>query len=58
MSIMNAGPQRARSNMSADRHYEIIDILTRNPPDLEARVHAHILAVLEDFELDVTSVTR
>ncbi|WP_418606727.1 GntR family transcriptional regulator [Georgenia sp. SUBG003] len=53
MSIMNAGAERARTNMSADRHTEVIELIAANSPDLEARMRSHILAVLGDFDLQV-----
>ncbi|GAA1488124.1 GntR family transcriptional regulator [Brachybacterium sacelli] len=51
MSIMFAGAEKARQNVAADRHHEVIDLIETSPSDLEARMRAHILQVLEDFDL-------
>lgn len=53
MSIMFAGAERARKNVAAPRHQEVIDLIEKNPRDLEARMTAHILDVLDDFDLDL-----
>jgi len=52
MSIMFAGVDRARQNVAVDRHRVVTSMLEENPPDLEARMTAHILDVLDDFELE------
>lgn len=56
MSIMFAGTERARKNVAASRHQEVIDLIEKNPRDLEVRITAHILDVLnvlDDFDLDL-----
>ncbi|MFC7465678.1 GntR family transcriptional regulator [Brachybacterium sp. GCM10030252] len=58
MSIMFAGAERARRNVAAPRHQEVIDLVAENPDDLEKRMNAHILDVLEDFELDQRDAGR
>src|SRR5690625_4333583 len=55
MSIMFAGAERARRNVAAQRHQEVIDVIDTVPDDLEQRMTAHILDVLEDFDLDFGS---
>ena len=52
MSIMHAGAQQAKLNTSADKHQEVIDVIADGPADLEARITAHILAVLGDFGVE------
>ena len=53
MSIMYAGVDKARRNVSVARHREVSSMLKENPHDLEARITAHILDVLGDFELEL-----
>lgn len=52
MSIMFAGVDKARQNVAVTRHREVTEMLQDSPHDLEARMTAHILDVLDDFELD------
>ncbi|WP_341856944.1 GntR family transcriptional regulator [Brachybacterium sp. GPGPB12] len=51
MSIMFAGVDKARQNVAVARHREVTELLRENPRDLEERMTAHILGVLDDFEL-------
>lgn len=53
MSIMFAGVEKAQQNVAVPRHREVTAMIMENPRDLEARMTAHILRVLQDFELDV-----
>ena len=53
MSIMYAGAERAQRNVAVARHREVTELLRENPRDLEARMTAHILDVLDDFELEL-----
>lgn len=55
MSIMFAGVDKARQNVAAARHREVIEKLEENPRELEAWMTAHILDVLDDFELETGS---
>lgn len=49
MSIMMAGPERARRNMLAERHCVILDAVRAITPDVEGRFLNHFLSVLDDF---------
>lgn len=53
MSIMFAGAEKAEQNVSVARHREVTEMIRENASDLEARMTAHILLVLDDFELDL-----
>lgn len=53
MSIMFAGAEKARKNVAAPQHQEVIDLIESAPSDLEQRMTAHILDVLDDFDLAV-----
>lgn len=51
MSIMFAGVDKARQNVAAARHRDVVTKIEENPRDLEAWMTAHILDVLGDFGL-------
>ncbi|MGO1684804.1 MAG: GntR family transcriptional regulator [Brachybacterium sp.] len=53
MSIMFAGVDKAQQNVAVARHREVTELLQESPRDLEARMTAHILDVLDDFELEL-----
>lgn len=53
MSIMYAGVDKAQQNVAVARHREVTTLLQESPRDLEARMTAHILDVLDDFELEL-----
>lgn len=53
MSIMFAGVERARQNVAVARHREVTTLLRESPRDLEVRMTAHILDVLDDFDLEL-----
>lgn len=53
MSIMFAGVDKAQQNVAVARHREVTTLLQESPRDLEARMTAHILDVLDDFELEL-----
>jgi DNA-binding GntR family transcriptional regulator len=53
MSIMFAGAERAKKNVAVARHHEVFELIETNPRDLEARMTAHILDVLDDFDLEL-----
>lgn len=52
MSIMYAGAEKASVNTSVPRHREVIEMIRECPDGLEARMTAHILDVLADFDLE------
>lgn len=47
MSIMLAGAERARSNMSVARHRELVDAVVAGGPDAEAKVRAHVISAVD-----------
>lgn len=53
MSIMFAGVEKAQENVAVARHREVTAMIAESPSDVEAQMTAHILRVLNDFELDV-----
>lgn len=53
MSIMFAGAEKARRSVATPQHQEVIDLIETAPSDLEQRMTAHILDVLDDFELEL-----